>query len=173
MLLMAENRLQTKYGEFVESLFFDGKDQAIAIVKGDIRGKDNILTRVHSHCISAHIFNGVGCDCQIQMDFAQRIISEKQSGIIIWLNQEGRSNGHYAKMLADKFKDEGYSQEEAYQKAGFCGDQREYSLACKILDYFQIRNITLITNSNKKISYLKNWGVNIYNVINTPKINEK
>jgi GTP cyclohydrolase II len=87
-------------------------------VMGEVAQKENVLCRVHSHCISAHVFNSIECDCREQMEMAQRMIQQAGSGVIIWLDQEGKNNGHMALLLSRKLKDEGISQAEAYKQLG-------------------------------------------------------
>ncbi|MBA7566168.1 Riboflavin biosynthesis protein [subsurface metagenome] len=168
MIKLAEANLKTKFGIFKEYLFFDGSTQASALVKGDIFNKKNVITRIHSHCVSGHIFNGIECDCRIQMNFSQKIIQNGGKGLIIWLDQEGRGNGHLAKMLSTDFKLKGMSQGEAYLKAGYKEDSRDYSFAVKIIHFFNLLSIILITNHKRKYIFLKNNNIKINKVINTP-----
>ncbi len=87
IIRLAEGTLQTRFGAFTQILYYDGQKEIIALVMGDIAHKENVLCRVHSHCISAHIFNSIECDCREQMEMAQRLIQEAGSGVIIWLDQ--------------------------------------------------------------------------------------
>src|SRR4030095_6117049 len=93
---LAERNLKTKFGIFKEILFYDGQKESIALVKGDIAGKENVLCRVHSSCISAHIFNSIECECREEMGISQGLIEKAGKGVIIWLDQEGKGNGHLA-----------------------------------------------------------------------------
>src|SRR5690349_9497190 len=104
---LAETELKTRFGIFSEILYYDGQKEAIALVMGQLKEMENVLCRVHSHCVAAHIFNSIECDCREQMEMAQRLIKQSGSGIIIWLDQEGRGNGHLAKIKTAKLKTEG------------------------------------------------------------------
>lgn len=157
----------TESGEFVEHLFYDGRSEAIALTKGNILNVDNILVRIHSHCVSGHIFNGVECDCRQQMRFSQDLIQKNELGIIIWLDQEGKGNGHFAKVLSDKYKRLGRTQEEAYRLCGYKEDSRTYEFAHMILEYFNISRIRLITNHQRKQNMVSDLGVVISEIINT------
>ena len=173
MRKLAETDLQTKYGTFKEVYFSLNTQYAIALIKGDINNRHNLLTRIHSSCLSSHTFNSVECDCQLQMDNAQELISKEGVGLIIWLDQEGRSNGHLAKMLSNKYKKEGYSQNKAFSLLGCGGDVREYSFAVSILHFYEVKSIKLITNNLAKINAVLNGGIDISKYIEAPIQNEK
>ncbi len=169
---LASAKLRTKNGIFHEHLFYDGKSEALALTKGDVSDGEDILARIHSHCISGHVFNGLGCDCQVQMDFAQRLIATEGKGIIIWLDQDGKGNGHLAKLLSEAYKERGLGQEEAYKMCGYAEDARNYEQAGSILEYFKVKSIRLITNHERK-KVLLEQHIAVSAIIATPKINER
>lgn len=86
---LQEGYLKTKFGTFLEVLYYDGQKESVALVMGDISNSENVLCRIHSSCLSAHVFNSIECDCREQMEMAQFIIEQEGRGIIIWLEQEG------------------------------------------------------------------------------------
>lgn len=159
IIRLAEGPLQTRFGEFSEILYYDGQKEMIALVMGDVAGGENILCRVHSHCIAAHIFNSIQCDCREQMEMAQRLIQEAGRGLIIWLDQEGRNNGHLALLQSRKLKEEGLSQTAAYVRLGYAADARSYIRASEILRELRIQSITLMTNNPEKASQLRSDGL--------------
>jgi GTP cyclohydrolase II len=159
IIRLAEGPLKTRFGTFNQILYYDGQKEIIALVMGDIAHKKNVLCRVHSHCISAHVFNSIECDCREQMEMAQRLIQEAGSGVIIWLDQEGKNNGHMALLLSRKLKDAGVSQAEAYVRLGYSADARSYVRAAEILRELQIQSITLMTNNPEKVSQLRKDGL--------------
>jgi len=161
MIKMAEVDLKTKYGTFHEVLFYDGQKEAIAFYMGDISEQENVLCRVHSSCIHAHIFNSIECECREEMAIAQQLIQKEGRGIIIWLEQEGKGNGHYALLKSIPFKREGMSQAAAYEAAGFQKDARDFSAAAKILKALDIKSITMLTNNQKKVETLTQHGIEI------------
>ena len=167
MLKLIDCQLTTKNGTFIEHLYSNGDQSPLVLTIGDIAYGTDILCRVHSHCISGHYFGGTECDCVEQMDFAQRLLADAGRGIIIWLHQEGRGNGHYAKMLSSRFKQTGASQDEAYALAGYSVDAREYSEVKSILLDQKVQSIALITNNLVKISMLKDLGIVITRTIPT------
>jgi GTP cyclohydrolase II len=161
IIRIAEGTLETKFGPFKEILYYDGLSESIALVKGDIESKRDVLCRVHSHCISAHIFNSIECDCREQMELAQFFIEQKNEGIIIWLNQEGRGNGHMALVQSAKLRYEGMSQSDAYLKLGYEVDARSFKRAAEILEDLRTESVCLLTNNPKKIGGLQEVGINI------------
>jgi GTP cyclohydrolase II len=89
---LGERELKTKHGTYREILYYDGRQESIAIVMGDVDNQENVLCRVHSNCIGAHVFNSVECDCREQMEAAQAMIEKEGRGVLIWLDQEGKGN---------------------------------------------------------------------------------
>ena len=171
MKKLAEAKITTKYGIFKEVLYNNSLRNVSVLIKGSVSGKNNILCRVHSHCIAAHYFHGIECDCYDQMVFSQRMIEKEGNGIIIWLDQEGRGNGHLAKMLAEEYKAKGLTQSEAYVKAGFSADARKYDDVKFILEHQKIKSIALISNSQQKKSSIEEMGIIVSQVVQTPVFN--
>src|SRR5689334_16610640 len=99
---LAETSLSTRFGTWQEILYHDGQSPTVALVYGEVGQREPVPCRLQSHCLSAFIFNSVECDCREQMEIAQRYIEERGSGVVIWLDQEGRGHGHMACMLASK-----------------------------------------------------------------------
>jgi GTP cyclohydrolase II len=161
IIRIAEAQLHTKFGTFREILYYDGKQEAIAIVMGDVQHGEEILCRIHSHCLTAHVFNSVECDCREQMERAQRLIEQRGVGVIIWLDQEGRGNGHLALMRSRALQGQGMSQTEAYVRLGYEADARSYTRAAEILRDLEITSIRLMTNSPQKVAGLQAAGINI------------
>ena len=155
---LAQRALRTKFGTFTEILFYDGQKEPIAIVMGDVAECENVLCRVHSHCIGAHIFNSVECTCREEMEAAQAMVALEGRGIIIWLDQEGKGNGHLALIQSIPFKEE-FGQAEAYVRAGYKADARSYSAAAQILADLRVRSIVLLANSAEKADDLRKDSV--------------
>jgi len=130
---LGSRELKTKFGTFNEILYYDGQRESIAIVMGGVADGENILCRVHSHCIGAHLFNSIECTCREEMEAAQIAIQNEGRGIIIWLDQEAKGNGHLALIESIPFKKE-FGQAKAYEMAGYKADARSYTTAAQILD---------------------------------------
>jgi GTP cyclohydrolase II len=161
IIRLAEAPLHTKFGTFLEILYYDGQQESIAIVMGDVRQRDNVLCRLHSHCVSAHLFNSIDCDCREQMELAQAMIEQQGAGVIIWLDQEGRGNGHLALLRSRALQAQGLSQTEAYVQLGYAADARQYASAAAILQDLGVKSVVLMTNSPRKTASLQAAGITI------------
>lgn len=145
---LASRELKTKFGTFTEILYYDGQKESVAIVMGDVADQEDVLCRVHSHCIGAHVFNSIECTCREEMEAAQHLIQEAGRGVIIWLDQEGKGNGHLALIESIPFKKE-HGQARAYEMAGYKADARDYRAAAQILKDLNVRSIVLLGAESK------------------------
>ena len=158
---LAERELSTKFGNFTELLYYDGQSETIALIMGKISAEENVLSRVHSACISGHVFNSIECQCADEMAAAQATIEKAGSGVIIYLDQEGKGNGHYALMQSIPFKKAGLGQSEAYGKAGFKADARSFRPAAEILADLRINSVVLLTNNPDKAEDLRKASIDV------------
>jgi len=158
---LVERDLETKFGVFREILYYDGEKESIAIVMGAIEKAEDILCRIHSSCISAHVFNSVECDCREQMEISQAMIEKYGKGVIIYLDQEGKGNGHLALMASIEHKKAGSTQSEAYEKAGFEKDARSFRPAAEILEDLNVESVILITGNSGKADDLRDAGIEV------------
>jgi len=158
---LAERKLKTKFGEFLEVLYYDGKKESIALLMGDVENKENVLCRIHSHCIGAHVFNSIECDCREQMELSQFWIEQNGAGVIIWLDQEGKGNGHLALIKSTEYKLKGVPQADAYVAAGYEKDARSYREAAGILKDLKVKSITLLANDPGKIDNLQKESIEV------------
>jgi GTP cyclohydrolase II len=156
---LAERELKTKFGTFREILFYDGQKESIAIVMGDVANKENVLCRVHSHCTGAHIFNSIECECREEMERSQFLIAKAGSGVVIWLDQKAKGNGHLALIESTKYKKQGDAQAVAYRKAGFEADARSYRPAAEILADLRVESIVLLANNASKADDLRKASI--------------
>jgi GTP cyclohydrolase II len=161
IIRLAEGPLHTLFGTFRELLYNDGHQESIALVMGQVEQGRDVLCRVHSQCLSAHVFNSLECDCREQMALAQSVIAEHGCGLIIWLDQEGRGHGHLALMRSRVLQAHGWSQTEAYRRLGYAADARQYTRAAEILRDLRVDSITLLTNSPQKVEGLQAAGIHI------------
>lgn len=158
---LAQAWLKTKYGDFLELLYYDGQKETIALVKGNVQGGEAVLCRLHSACIAANYFNSIECDCREQMAMSQSLIEQAGSGVIIWLDQEGKGNGHLALLASRPLKAQGVQQAEAYEQAGYQADARNYRVAAEILRDLGVYSVVLLTGNTNKTDDLKRVGINI------------
>jgi len=160
---LATRELKTKFGTYTEFLYYDGQKESIALVMGNVESGEDILCRIHSHCIGAHVFNSVECTCREEMEGAQALIEREGKGVIIWLDQEGKGNGHLALIESIPYKKE-FGQAEAYVKAGYAADARSYRPAAEILKDLKVRSIILLSNSSGKAEDLRQVNINVISV---------
>jgi GTP cyclohydrolase II len=161
IIRLAEGPLHTLFGTFRELLYADGPQESIALVMGQVEQGRDVLCRVHSQCLAAHVFNSLECDCREQMSLAQSVIAEHGCGLIIWLDQEGRGHGHLALMRSRVLQAQGWSQTEAYRRLGYAADAHQYTSAAEILRDLRVDSITLLTNSPQKVEGLQAAGIHI------------
>jgi 3,4-dihydroxy 2-butanone 4-phosphate synthase / GTP cyclohydrolase II len=155
--------LPTDYGDYHLYLYssrIDGQHH-LALVKGEIAGRENVLVRVHSECLTGDVFGSRRCDCGPQLHEAMRQISEAGHGVILYMRQEGRGIGLAQKIKAYKLQEGGFDTVQANLQLGYPMDLREYGLGAQILVDLGLKTIRLLTNNPKKVVGLEGYGLEI------------
>lgn len=143
-----------------------GAGEGVAIVSGEpemISDKEPApLLRMHSRCLYGELLRSRDCDCLAQYEESVRLILDERSGIICYLEQEGRGKGLMRKAIAYEYMQEhGVDTVEAYTRLDYPLDARSYDHVAKFLSDFGIDRVRLITNNPRKVYALENKGITV------------
>jgi len=156
-------KLPTKYGEFNLVVYEDliEKYHHLALVKGEVKGKKNVLVRVHSQCLTGDILSSLRCDCGEQLTSALKMIGKRGQGVFLYMRQEGRGIGLVNKLKAYQLQDFGYDTVEANLALGFKDDERDYHIAAHMILTLDVKSIKLITNNPSKMEGLRQFNIEV------------
>ncbi|MFD1471624.1 GTP cyclohydrolase II [Companilactobacillus mishanensis] len=160
---IADVKLPTKYGDFQMKAYKvnETDEPTLLISKGDIKGADPLLFRMHSECLTGDIFGSKRCDCGQQLQTALETIEKNGSGAVLYLRQEGRGIGLENKLKAYELQEQGFDTVEANVKLGFKPDERDYGLAASILKIQNVDHVELMTNNPDKVEKLEELGIKV------------
>ena len=158
-----ESELPSEIANFKVHAFTEKQSEKdhLAITLGDIKLSDSVLTRIHSQCVTGESFFSLRCDCRFQLTESLKLIATKGSGVVFYLQQEGRGIGLSNKIRAYKLQDKGLDTVEANHHLGFNEDERNYEIVSEMAKHLQIKAIDLLTNNPKKIVALEKSGLKV------------
>ena len=160
---MASARIPTKYGDFQLCYYTNTQDKKehLAFYMGNLADAEDVLVRVHSECFTGDVLGSLRCDCGEQLNRALALVASEGLGVVIYLRQEGRGIGLLQKLRAYNLQDQGYDTVDANLMLGHEADERDYSLAARILEDLKVKAVRLITNNPSKISALEAEGIKV------------
>ncbi len=165
---LAEARIPTRHGEFETHVFRSARARActdglpqehVALVRGDVRAREDVLVRLHSECITSEVFGSLKCDCKEQLDAAFAAVGRAGLGAILYLRQEGRGIGLANKIRAYALQAHGHDTVDANRLLGLPDDARRYDVARDMLNHLGIASVRLLTNNPAKERALRQLGI--------------
>jgi len=160
---VVETVLPTEYGDFRAVVYEDVVEPYahIALVRGDVRGKERVLVRVHSQCLTGDVFHSLRCDCGAQLAQAMKLVAQEGMGAVLYMRQEGRGIGIENKLRAYALQDRGLDTVQANIALGFEPDLRDYGIGAQILSDLGLTSIRLLTYNPRKIIGLRGFGLDV------------
>jgi 3,4-dihydroxy 2-butanone 4-phosphate synthase / GTP cyclohydrolase II len=159
--------MPTQFGHFKLVAFKEksSSNEHLALIKGEWKKDEPVLTRVHSSCFTGDILGSLRCDCGEQLHKAMQMVEKEGKGAILYMNQEGRGIGLVNKLKAYKLQEQGMDTVEANLHLGFPMDQRDYGIGAQILRYLGITKLKLMSNNPKKRAGLLGYGIEIVETV--------
>jgi GTP cyclohydrolase II len=156
-------KLPTRFGSFRIVAFWNNRDgkEHVALVHGDVLGASDVMSRLHSECLTGDALGSLRCDCRDQLSFALQRIAREPCGVLLYLRQEGRGIGLLNKLRAYQLQDHGFDTVDANVALGFRDDERDYAVAAHMLASLTVQSVRLLTNNPRKIDELRRYGIRV------------
>jgi GTP cyclohydrolase II len=156
-------QLPSRFGRFRIVGFWNNRDgkEHIAMVHGDVMGCEDVPTRLHSECLTGDVMGSLRCDCRDQLEVAMQKVAALQSGLILYMRQEGRGIGLINKIRAYSLQDAGLDTVEANLALGFRTTSATTRSPPHMLASLNVGSIRLMTNNPKKVEELEKLGVEV------------
>lgn len=155
--MVAVAELPTRFGDFAVVAFdspSDRKEHA-ALVRGYVMGAEEVPVRLHSECLTGDALGSLRCDCRDQLELSLTEIGRRDTGIVLYLRQEGRGIGFANKIRAYQLQESGLDTIQANEALGFRADERDYEIAAHMLNSLRVKSIQLMSNNPAKIEDLR------------------
>jgi 3,4-dihydroxy 2-butanone 4-phosphate synthase/GTP cyclohydrolase II len=155
--------LPTAHGEFDMIAFesvLDGETH-VALVRGNVDDGENVLVRVHSHCLPGDVFGSSVCGCRDQIDRALGMIAAENRGVLLYLHETGRGFHLQASPAGRTLEFHGKHGAAVNETIGRTGEQREYGIGVQILAALNLRSMRILTNHPRKLVALEGYGLKV------------
>ena len=161
--LIARAALPTRTGRFTIYGFVGQKPQteAIALVRGNLKGKSTPLVRLHQQCLTGDVLNSLRCDCRAQLELSLRKIGRADCGVFLYLPQERRGIGLMNKLRAYGLRDGRMDTVEANESLGLAADAYTYAFPAQVLKQLGATKIRLLSNDPAKVRLLEQSGIRV------------
>ncbi|MFO0665455.1 MAG: GTP cyclohydrolase II [Polyangiaceae bacterium] len=163
VVIESEALLPSEFGHFRIVIFSNNRDgkEHLAMVHGDVREAADVVTRVHSECLTGDVMASLRCDCRSQLERSMRHVGSLPRGIVLYMRQEGRGIGLTNKIRAYGLQERGLDTVEANLALGFRDDHRDYGVAAAMLRALDVSSIQLLTNNPDKVRKLEQEGITV------------
>jgi 3,4-dihydroxy 2-butanone 4-phosphate synthase/GTP cyclohydrolase II len=160
---VAEGAIETEFGEFRAIAYASDFDPEyhVALVRGEVRGNERVLVRMHSRCVYGEVFGSTSCDCGRLVRNSLRAIAQEGLGVLVYLHETGPGfrieQAHGESRMASHSRDFMHYQGEAGQRQL----QHEHGIGAQILSDLGLHTIRLLTNHPRKVVALEGFGIEV------------